>query len=230
MDRREMLTASGGIAAGLVTGASSQADHKVEQEQGASPLSRMHLYLCAFHLAKKDPKLVFEAHHYCMPVNDEVHQCVIFDTTGKNARILGVEYIISDKLYRSLPDAEKKFWHPHAYEVTSGLLIAPDMRVADETKLLEGLANTWGKTRHTWPDPRTALPVGEPLLMWSATKDGHVSAETLAERDKKFKVSTADIRKRRAHIGPVPQIDFPKSLDDLGRQWTNDGPDVPRKK
>jgi len=79
----------------------------------------MHLYLCAFHIAKKNPKLVFEAHHYCMPVADEVHQCVISDGTGKNARILGVEYIISDKLYRKLPDAEKKYYHPHAYEITS---------------------------------------------------------------------------------------------------------------
>ena len=105
-----------------------------------------------------------------------------------------------------------------------------ELKVADETKLLEGLANTWGKTWHIWPDPKTALPTGEPLLMWSATKDGQVSAETLAERDKQFKVSTVNVRKRRAHIGPVPQLDFPKSLDDIGRQWTNDGPDVPKRK
>ncbi len=229
MDRREALMAAGTLGAALVGGSAARADHERKQEKTSTPLGEMHLYLCAFHLAKKDDKLVFEAHHYCMPVAEGVHQCVIFDGNGKGARILGVEYIVSDKLYRSLPEAEKKFWHPHTYEITSGLLIAPGMDAAAETKLMEGLISTWGKTWHTWPDPRTALPTGEPLLMWSAGKDGHVSEETLADRDKKFKVSTPDIRKRRSHIGPVPQIDFPKSLDDLGRQWTNDGPDVPKR-
>ena len=230
MNRRDALYAVGSVGVGRFLEAPAHANHEKKEQQRTDPLSQMHLYLCAFHIAKKDPKLVFEAHHYCMPVNDEVHQCVIFDSNGENARILGVEYIISDKLYRALPDAEKKYYHAHTYEITSGLLIAPGMAVKDETKLMEGLIKTWGKTWHTWPDPKTALPMGEPLLMWSATKDGHVSKETLAERDKRFGVSTGQIRKRRAHIGPVPQIDFPTSLDDLGRQWTNSGPDVKKGK
>lgn len=230
MNRRDALTAFGAGVVGLAAGKSALADHDTQQAKSESPLAQMHLYLCAFHLAKKDPKLVFEAHHYCMPVSEEFHQCLIFDGNGMDARILGVEYIISDKLYRKLPDAEKKFWHPHAYEITSGLLIAPGMDAKDETKLMEGLVNTWGKTWHTWPDPKTPLPTGEPLLMWSASKDGHVGDAVLAARDKKFKVSTAEIRKRREHIGPVPQIDFPKSLDDVGRQWTNEGPDKPERK
>lgn len=226
MDRREALVAFAGTAAALAAATPAHADHKTREAKTQSPLDQMHLYLCAFHLAKKDPKLVFEAHHYCMPVDDEVHQCIIFDGNGKTARILGVEYIVSDKLYRQLPAAEKKYWHPHAYEVTSGLLIAPGMDIEQETELLEGLVNTWGKTWHTWRDPTTPLPTGEPLLMWSASKDGQVSGKALSARDRKFKVSTAELRKRRRHIGPVPQIDFPKSLDSLGRQWTNEGPDM----
>src|SRR5229473_6286226 len=113
MDRREVLTTFGVTAVGLAAGLAARADHGPAKMQGDSPLREMHLYLCAFHIAKKDQKLLFEAHHYCMPVADEVHQCVIFDSTGKNARILGVEYIISDQLYRKLPDAEKKYYHPH---------------------------------------------------------------------------------------------------------------------
>lgn len=228
--RRKALAALATSVAALGVEMSANADHHSGQVKADGPLDQMHLYLCAFHLAKQDPKLVFEAHHYCMPVDDEVHQCVIFDGNGKTARILGVEYIVSDKLYRELPAAEKKYWHPHAYEVTSGLLIAPGMPVEQETKLMEGLVNTWGKTWHTWPDPTARLPTGEPLLMWSANKDGQVSGKVLAARDRTFKVSTAEIRKRRRHIGPVPQIDFPNSVDDLGRQWTNEGPDKPEPK
>lgn len=230
MDRREALTAIGITAIGLAGANSAQADHAAAPMQNVGPLSQMHLYLCAYHIAKKNPALVFEAHHYCMPVHDELHQCVIFDSVGKSARILGVEYIISDERYRGLPDAEKKYYHPHAYEVTSGLLIAPGMTVTEENKLMAGLVTSWGKTWHTWPDPKESLPMGEPLLMWAATKDGQISAEVLAERDRRFDVSTPDIRKRRAFIGPVPQIDAPTSVDAIGRQWTNDGPDIPKRK
>jgi len=114
--------------------------------------------------------------------------------------------------------------------VTSGLLIAPGMKAAEEDKLMEGLLTTWGKTWHTWPDPKTELPMGEPLLMWAATRDGQISDETLDARDKRLEVSTPEIRKRRAYIGPVPPVDPPKSVDDLGRQWTNEGPDEPKRK
>ena len=228
MNRRDALAAIGVSAFGVAEARSALPDHAADQDRGGGPLSRIHLYLCAFHIAKKDPTLVFEAHHYCMAVDDEVHQCVIFDSIGERARILGVEYIISDKLYRALPIAEKKYYHPHAYEVTSGLLVAPEMKVADENQLMQGLATTWGKTWHTWPDPATALPMGEPLLMWAATRDGLIDERTLAVRDKALKISTPKIRKRRAFIGPVPQIAPPKSLDEVGRQWTSEGADVPK--
>jgi hypothetical protein len=226
MDRRKALAALGLSAAGGFT-AAAQGGHGKKDNGAAGPLGQLHGYLCAYHLAKKDPTFVVEAHHYCAGLSDDVHQCVIFDKNGKNARILGVEYIISDKLYRSLTVAEKKYYHPHTYEITSGLLIAPGLSPEDEDKLMTGLLTTSGKTWHTWPDPATALPMGEPLLMWSTTKDGQVKQELLDQRDKQFKVSTAKLRKRRAVLGPVPQIEPPKSLDEVGRQWTKDGPDQP---
>jgi hypothetical protein len=48
---------------------------------------------------------------------------------------------------------------------------------------MEGLLLTWGKTWHTWPDPSTGLPMDEPLLMWSANRDGHVSEKRPCSRD-----------------------------------------------
>jgi hypothetical protein len=220
------LGASAGLAAAGGAAEAAQG-HEPAQNHEPSPANRFHLYLCAFHIAKKNPNFVVEAHHYCSPVRDDVHQCVIFDTAGKNARILGVEYIISDALYRKLPDEEKKYYHPHSYEVISGLLVAPEMAVDDEQKLMKGLITTWGKTWHTWPDPATDLPMGEPLLMWSSTRDGQIKEELLSARDRRFRISTPEIRRRRSVFGLVPQTDPPKSLDDLGRQFTNSGPDVP---
>jgi hypothetical protein len=228
MNRRQVLTVMGAAAVGL-TAAGLPNETLADDHKMSSPLDNLHAYLCAFHLAKKDPSIVIEAHHYCAAVNDSLHQCVILDSNGKNARILGVEYIITDKVYRTLPDEEKKYYHPHTYEVTSGLLIAPGLDAKKEKEFMGALLTTWGKCWHTWPNPKEPLPMGDPLLMWSAMKDGMVSKELLDARDKQFKVNTAEIRKSRADLGPVPQVNHPKSLDALGRQWTNDGPDVPPK-
>src|SRR5579884_1055093 len=227
MDRRKALNGLGIAAGGLFARGCLVPGIEAAEHRSKTPVEGFHLYLCAFHIAKKDPKFQIEAHHYCSMVAEEVHQCVIFDKVGDKARILGVEYIISDRLYRGLPDAEKKYYHPHTYEILSGQLLAPDLPEKEEKKLMAGLVTTWGKTWHTWPDPKTALPMGEPLLMWSITKDGQLDPALLAARDRRLKVSTAKVRKRRASLGRVPQIDPPKSVDDLGRQWTNDGPDKP---
>ena len=60
---------------------------------------------------------------------------------------------------------------------------------------------TWGKTWHTWPDPAAAWPAGEPLLMWSATRDGMISAARLVARDRRLGTSTPAIRRRRSAMG-----------------------------
>lgn len=187
----------------------------------------MHLYLCAFHIAKDRPSLQIEAHHYCAPHGD-IHQCVIYDGKGAGAKLLGVEYLISDAQYRKLPDSEKKYWHPHAYEIISGQLIAADLPNEGDD-LFKGLITTWGKTWHTWPDPTTSLPTGEPLLMWSANGDDQIDKALISKRDSQFGISTDAIRERRKSFGfEVPQIPPPKSMGELGRQWTPSGADTPK--
>ncbi len=159
-------------------------------------------------------------------------QCVLFDSTAANAKLLGVEYIISDAAYRALPAAEKKYWHPHTYEVLGGGLVAPGMPAADEKKFMKALLTTWGKAWHTWPDPQTSVPLGEPLLIWSLTGDSPRDDAVVAARDKEFGIDTAAIRARRGkEFGlEVPQIPQPTSMNDLGRQWTASGDDRPTQK
>ena len=83
-----------------------------------------HLYLCAFHIAKDNPNFKVEAHHYCSMRDlkvgkGDLHQCVIYDSKEAPAKLLGIEYIISDETYQMLPHNEKIYWHPHAYEIVS---------------------------------------------------------------------------------------------------------------
>eukprot|EP00983_Pelagomonas_calceolata_P064402 1148104-Pelagomonas_calceolata.AAC.4 len=45
---------------------------------------------------------------------------------------LPMQYIISEGLFEGLPQEEKKYWHSHAYEVTSGQLVAKNIPTALE--------------------------------------------------------------------------------------------------
>lgn len=195
-----------------------------------APFDGMHLYLCAFHIAKEKPSFQVEAHHFCSPVGKGTHQCVIYDSKGPGAKLLGVEYIIGNDVYQTLSKDEKKYWHPHAYEILSGQLIAGDMPDQGDG-VFPGLIETWGKTWHTWRDPSTDLPLGEPMLMWSANGDGQIGENLVSHRDAQFGIKTAETRERRKAWGyEIPNLPPPKSLKEHGRKWTAKGPDEPKKK
>jgi hypothetical protein len=196
------------------------------------PIGNHGLFFCGFHVAKGNPKFQVTTMHYCGMRDEgagEMHQCVLYDSVSPEAKLLGVEYIVSDKVFRSLPDEEKKYWHPHTYEVLGGGLLAPVMSDEAEMDFMTYLLTTWGKTWHTWPDPTTPLPLGEPLLMWSLTGDGQADMEMIGERDRRFGMSTAKAQADRAEaIGyEMPQVPQPESVATIGRQWTAAGEDKP---
>jgi hypothetical protein len=173
--------------------------------QAKAPVDKVAMYLNGFHVAKDDPKMQMEAHHYCNQANENLAQCVLFDGNTADARMMGIEYIISEKLYKTLPSEEKAFWHPHNYEILSGQLRMPGLPDVAEKEALKGKMNSYGKTWHTWmtgmkdhqPD---ALPLGPPRLQWSFNKDGEDMAGLVAGRDKRFDFNTADERKDRADL------------------------------
>jgi hypothetical protein len=229
MNRRELL---GAVGAGAVVGAARASDGhgRMADDRMMAPLGNHHLHFCGIHVAKKDPRIQVVTQHYCGTVGPAgMHQCLLYDGVGKGARLLGVEYIIPDAVFRELPDVEKRYWHPHTYEVLGGGLIAPAMKPEDEMAFMKGLLTTWGKTWHTWPDPATPVPMGEPMLMWSLTGDGQDDPKVVAARDKEFGVSTVDVRKKRIEaIGlDAPSVPPPKTVDVIGRQWTASGEDKP---
>jgi hypothetical protein len=200
----------------------------------SDPVKDIHLYLNAFHIAKNNPGFEIEAHHYCSMRNldvsgEDIHQCVIYDSNVAPAKLIGIEYIVSNNTYQALPADDKKYWHPHAYEVISGQLIVPDLPdMGDDA--LEGYIKSWGKTFHTWPDPSTDVPLGEPLLMWSAGADGQISQKMIDKRDKQFNISSNELRIRRQKYGyQIPTVDVPTSIDENGKLWTSKGSDTPKR-
>lgn len=113
--------------------------------QDKTPLKAFNTYLDGFHFYNGNMDAQMEAHHYVQELNEDLYQAVIFDGNGRDAKIMGVEYIVTEKLFKSLPDEEKKLWHSHQYEVSSGTLIAPGIPAVAEHELMEKLVNTMGK-------------------------------------------------------------------------------------
>jgi hypothetical protein len=173
--------------------------------QDKQPLEALNVYMDGFHFYNGDMKAQMEAHHYCSVVNEEVNHCVIFDGNKRDAKIMGIEYIISRKLFDTLPPEEKKLWHSHVHEVKSGQLIAPGVPQKAEHEFMEKMIDTYGKTWHTWhTDRKLALPLGHPMLMMGFTADGQADPAMVAGRDERFRVSSDSKRKDRASI-PAPQ-------------------------
>jgi len=174
--------------------------------QDMTPIDQVHLYVCGFHFYNGDMARQVEAHHYCIQSNEDFAQCVIFSGNGKDAKLIGIEYIISAKLFGTLPEEERRLWHSHDYEVNSGELIAPGLPEAAEHELMEKLVSTYGKTVHTWQvDRRDTLPLGAPQVMMGFTKDGQIKPELVQDRDKRFKISSEAKRRERADI-PDPKL------------------------
>ncbi len=146
-----------------------------------------------------------EAHHYCSILNEEVTQCVIYDGNVRQAKIMGVEYIISEKLFKGLPDEEKALWHCHVHEVKSGQLVAPGLPRVAGKELMKKLVATYGKTWHTWhSDLHRTLPLGVPQLMMGFTADGQADPAMVAERDRNVKIDSEERRRHRADIAAPP--------------------------
>jgi len=174
--------------------------------QAQAPIRAINTYLDGFHFYSGNMQQQMEAHHYCAILNDELIQCVIFDGNQDDAKVMGVEYIVSERIFKEFPEAEKRLWHSHVHEVKSGQLIAPAVPEAAETALMEKLVSTYGKTWHTWhTDQDNRLPVGVPQLMMGFTADGQVNTAMVEERDKRFGIDSSEKRKDREKI-PAPAI------------------------
>lgn len=173
--------------------------------QSRPPIDAINTYLDGFHFYNGDQNGQMEAHHYVTVLNEDVMQAVIYDGNTRDARLMGVEYIISERLYNTLPPEEKKLWHSHQYEVKSGTLVAPGLPEAADHALMKRIVNTYGKTWHTWHTDRDkTLPIGIPALMRGFTADGQMDSRLLADRDRRFDIDSKKIRAQRADIVAHP--------------------------
>jgi hypothetical protein len=150
-----------------------------------------------------------ESHHFCRQVNEDLAQCALFDGNTPDANLNGIEYIISERLFQQLPAQERQYWHPHNYEILSGQLVAPGLPETAEKEFLETKMNSYGKTWHLWNtghfgmNDAQRLPMGEPQLAWSFTRDGEILPGLYALMEKRVGVNIAEKRVERQSLLPL---------------------------
>ncbi|KAL6342480.1 hypothetical protein AAG906_011170 [Vitis piasezkii] len=172
--------------------------------QGFGPINKIHQHLCAFHFYGHDMTRQVEAHHFCAHQNEEMRQCLIYDGPEADAKLIGLEYIISENLFMTLPDMEKPLWHSHEFEVKSGVLFMPRMPALVERQDLEKVCKTYGKTIHFWQvDRGDNLPLGLPQIMMALSRDGQLDEKLARDCGKRFGVIFDKERENRAYMkGP----------------------------
>jgi hypothetical protein len=200
--------------------------------QSNQPTDELDVHLVGFHPLEEHPHQQMEAHHYCRQVNEDFAQCALWDSSGPDANLNGIEYIISEKLFETLPAEERQYWHPHNYEILSGQLVAPGLPEVAERALMKSKMNSYGKTWHVWHTgapgkPGDALPLGEPHLAWSFNADGEIEPGLLRSRDQAMGIDTAERRALRQelveHARPQQGVDalageFPQRVKPAGVQ------------
>lgn len=167
-----------------------------------------------------------------------MRQCLIYDSPEKLARLIGVEYMVSPRIFATLPEEERKLWHTHEFEVKSGMLIMPapagvpkPVWETAETAEMQDIAPIYGKTYHFWQvDRGDPVPMGPPQLMGSFTspesvglaKTGGIDA-LLGERDARFGVDYRQKAKKREEIEPVDKHQGKYRLCPTGDDFNTDG-------
>jgi hypothetical protein len=169
--------------------------------QGKHPIDQIDAYVCGLHFYNGDMNRQIIAHHFCSHRSEEFLHCVIYDTNKSDAWLIGIEYIISARLFGDLPDEEKRYWHSHQFEVKSGQLTAPGIPEPVEHEIMKKLVNTYGKTWHTWQyDRHGDLPLGVPQLMMGFTQLGQAQESLVKEVEKEINYTVEERMKDRQDI------------------------------
>ena len=184
--------------------------------QSLTPIKQIHAHLCALHAYAAEPERQVVAHHYCTHLTSEIHQCVLYDSADKGARLIGIEYLISRRLFDTLPAEEKPYWHSHKFEVESGMLQMPGLPELMERPLMHEIAAMYGKIVCTWQSDIHSLPIGPPQIMVSLTQPQQVNSDRLAEQERQTGIKVEDRRKQREGKVEI-KMDKPAEVDAIER-------------
>lgn len=138
-----------------------------------NPLSGYTIHITAPHIM--DGEVIGPFHHYCKPINDDIIQCILFDSTDPNARLAEVEYMVSKELVsKVIPKwSHSKNWHDHKQEIETGRVVILNPTDPKEQKdLVDYVSKTDGIIFHLWPKgapiPDGSVMIAQSIGHWEA--------------------------------------------------------------
>ena len=108
------------------------------------------------------PEMV--SHHYCKAVSGGLTQCQLYDSDKPDARLIGVEVVVSPEMYKSFSKAEKAMWHYHKTEIPRVSATLPDLPAEEAAKVAKNLEESYGKVYILWDPAKGNFPTGRPII------------------------------------------------------------------
>ncbi|CAA7402437.1 unnamed protein product [Spirodela intermedia] len=216
-----MRDGEGAVPPGKKTTAGSAAlDMGAQVVQTMKPIRHFQQHVCTFSLYAHDLSRQIEAHLFLSRLNEDLLQCAVYDSDLPSARLIGVEYMVSEGIFEGLPEEEKKLWHSHAYEIKSGMWVCPRVPEALSKPELKGLSKSYGKFWCTWQvDRGDRLPLGAPALMVApqGVPRGRVRQELVRSRDDRYRVSSDELKQSRT------EMEEPEWINPRSDYWKQHG-------
>ena len=173
MEQNKWMWLSGVLIVGLIIGYSLKGTTAVApsaQDNQPSPVSQttdkpsegFTLHIDAEKHFPADMKKI--AHHYCKQVKSGMTECQLYDSDDKDAKLAGVEVVVSTDTWKGFNKAEQKYWHYHKEEIPKVNAKLPDLSEEEAAKVVETLTETYGKIYLLWDPAKTDQPVGQPSI------------------------------------------------------------------
>jgi len=134
------------------------------QVQNHAPVDQLDLHLISLPCYTHNLHKQRLTHHYCHRIEPGIWQCVMYDGPEKNSRLIGVEWVIDEQHYKTVPQSEQRMWHTHHQEVRGGNTLAPGLPAQAEIAVMQELANTYGYAVHFLAEG-DRFPSGPPKLI-----------------------------------------------------------------
>jgi Protein of unknown function (DUF1264) len=168
-------------------------------------------YFISLNPMAENPKLQLELYKYCKQVNEDFSQCILFDAASDSANLVGVEYVVSQKLYLELPSDEQKLWVANNYPIFSGKIIAPGLPDMAEYEVIKKRVNTYSKAWQSWntghfkQNDGNKIPLGVPVQIGNFQKDGQAVPGLAQSLQKKFNIDSDEKKAAREPLKKLSQ-------------------------
>jgi hypothetical protein len=153
------------FCAGVQGGAAETTPSKATVASSMSPAEGYDIHVQAPHVME-DGTVGGPFHHFCKGVSAKVLQCLLFETTKKDAPLVAIEYFVAKDLSRKLPLIQwHRFFHDHKVEIATGRVQVLAPTDPETVKgIVDFASQTDGVIYHLWqkgqefPDGSVTFP------------------------------------------------------------------------